>query len=116
MTTVNTEQLESDAAGYQRMLRGLRTLLASPANQGNAELLAELREALANNERDLANTETILNAVAKWELDETPLHRKEIASQAIIDAIKQLADDVALVPGDFMPPDVLADNATASVS
>lgn len=115
MTTINTDQLDADSEGFKRLLRGLKTLLASPSIQDNAELLAELREAIANNERDLENTEAILNAVSKWELDETPLHHKEIASQTIIDAIKQLADDVALVPGDFMPPDLLADAATATV-
>jgi len=114
---IDTDSLEDDKSGFERILRGYRTALASPNAQGNPELLAELQEGIANNQRDLDNTNAILAAVAKWDGDGTPLHEKEVASQTVINLIKALADELALVPGDFTPkPEILADGGSVNVA
>lgn len=112
---IDTSTLDLDKAAFERILRGYRVLQSSSQAQSDPDLAKEINEGIANNERDLANTNAILASVAKWESDGTPLYKREIASQSVIDALKRIADEVALVPLDFETPELLSNGGTIIV-
>lgn len=113
MSTVSTEDLEAQRDGLNRLLRGYRALINSPDTDQTAK--NELNEGIINNTRDLNNVEAILAAINKAINEGTFDPKKEIASEEVIAALKRLADDVLLVPADFIMPTVLADSLNVTV-
>lgn len=111
---IDTDELSSREEGLKRLLRGFRTLLSSPDT--TPEEKSELQEDMNKNEIELAAVQKVLADLSNLVDLGYPSHIKGTASQAIIDALKRLADDVALVPKDFAGPVVLADGGTVAVA
>ena len=111
---LDTDELESRRDGLDRLLRGYRALISSPDTAQEAK--NELNEGIMNSTAELNAVLAVLAAIAALVATDYPGHAKEQASQAVIDALKSLADDVALVPLDFESPGLLADTLAVDVA
>ena len=111
---LDTDELESRRDGLNRLLRGYRALISSPDTA--QEVKNELNEGISNSTAELNAVLAVLADIATLIATGYPDHEKEQASQAVIDALKDLADDVALVPLDFASPAVLADKLDITVT
>jgi ribonuclease HI len=110
---IDTDELTQREEGLKRLLRGYRALFFSPDT--NPDEKQELQEGITKNEAELAAVQKVLAALSALASLGYPDHTKETASQTIIDALKRLADDVALAPKDFAEPTLLADGGNVEV-
>jgi hypothetical protein len=110
---IDTEELSGREDGLKRLLRGYRALFFSPDTSPSEK--QELQEGIDKNEFELAAIHNVLTALSILVSTGYPDHTKETASQAVIDALKRLADDVALAPKDFADPVVLSDGGSVVV-
>lgn len=111
---IDTEELTSRRDGLNRLLRGYRALISSPDAAQDAK--NELNEGIINSTAELNAVLAVLATIDALVGTGYPDHEKEQASQAVIDALADLAADVALVPKDFASPALLADNLDITVA
>lgn len=111
---IDTDKLQEQVTGLARIEVGYRTLLNSP--DSTPELNAELQSGLNADSRRKQLAIVALEAIGAWEADGGMADTKEPASQSAIDALKRLAEDVALIPLDFvLEPQPTADSGTVNV-
>jgi hypothetical protein len=110
---IDTDELSSREDGLKRLLRGFRALFFSPDT--TAVEKQELQEEINKNEAELVAVQNVLSSLSVLVDLGYPDHIKGTASQAVIDALKRLADDVALVPKDFAEPVMLSDGGSIVV-
>lgn len=111
---IDTGELTSRRDGLNRLLRGYRALISSPDTV--QEVKNELNEGIINSIAERDAVAAVLAAIDALVATGYPDHAKEQASQAVIDALADLAADVALVPLDFASPALLADNLDITVA
>lgn len=111
---IDTGELTSRRDGLNRLLRGYRALISSPDTV--QEVKNELNEGIINSIAERDAVAAVLAAIDALVLTGYPGHEKEQASQAVIDALADLAADVALVPLDFASPALLADKLDVAIA
>jgi len=116
---IDTNDLESDKAGFERMIAAYNFFIggiSAVEYPEKAEDLAELNEGLSNTINDLADTNALLLVADRYEANGISLHKKEIAPKATIDRLKFYLAEAGLVPGDFEPEsEITADGGVVQV-
>ena len=105
---IDTDALQAQKEGLERLLIGYRTVIASPDTTPFEK--EEAQQGMTDNTSEWQRTTTLLDAATVY--FDNGGHKKQQAPKAVIDALKRLSDNVSLVVGDFEEPVLTADSGT----